>query len=182
MIRPGPQQKIGPVVIFAAKAQLNFIHNSTYFLSPPHHTLHPHSFNGRFSATPATPMFVQIQPAARIQLAPPPFPPSSSLRRRRPHLQRRCSRSSFSRLRILNCSTVANDGGISSPSEICGENGGGEDEVRRAYPFHEIEPKWQRYWEEEKTFRTPDEIDTSKPKFYVLDMFPYPRSLSLSSS
>lgn len=49
--------------------------------------------------------------------------------------------------------------------------------MRRAYPFHEIEPKWQRYWEENKTFQTPDEIDTSKPKFYVLDMFPYPRSL-----
>lgn len=52
--------------------------------------------------------------------------------------------------------------------------------VKRAYPFHEIEPKWQRYWQENKTFRTPDEIDPSKPKFYVLDMFPYPRSLSIS--
>lgn len=49
--------------------------------------------------------------------------------------------------------------------------------VRRAYPFHEIEPKWQRFWEDNSTFRTPDEIDTSKPKFYVLDMFPYPRFL-----
>lgn len=53
--------------------------------------------------------------------------------------------------------------------------------VKRAYPFHEIEPKWQSYWENNRTFRTPDEIDTSKPKFYVLDMFPYPRSLSFSS-
>ena len=52
-----------------------------------------------------------------------------------------------------------------------------QQEVRRAYPFHEIETKWQRYWEENRTFRTPDEIDTSKPKFYVLDMFPYPRFL-----
>lgn len=52
--------------------------------------------------------------------------------------------------------------------------------VKRAYPFHEIEPKWQSFWEKNKTFRTPDEIDTSKPKFYVLDMFPYPRSLFLS--
>lgn len=51
--------------------------------------------------------------------------------------------------------------------------------VRKAYPFHEIEPKWQSYWEENRTFRTPDEIDTSKPKFYVLDMFPYPRFLLL---
>lgn len=54
--------------------------------------------------------------------------------------------------------------------------------VRRAYPFHEIEPKWQRYWEDDSTFRTPDEIDTSKPKYYVLDMFPYPRSLYLAEN
>lgn len=52
--------------------------------------------------------------------------------------------------------------------------------VKKQYPFYEIEPKWQRYWEENRTFRTPDEIDTSKPKYYVLDMFPYPRSLSPS--
>lgn len=41
-----------------------------------------------------------------------------------------------------------------------------------AYPFPEIEAKWQRHWIEQKTFRTPrmSEIDTSKPKFYVLDM------------
>ncbi|KAM1347901.1 hypothetical protein ACFX2H_036777 [Malus domestica] len=31
--------------------------------------------------------------------------------------------------------------------------------VKRPYPFHEIELKWQRYWEENLTFRTPDEID-----------------------
>lgn len=46
-----------------------------------------------------------------------------------------------------------------------------------AYPFTDIEAKWQAYWEANKTFRTPDihELDTSKPKFYALDMFPYPR-------
>lgn len=44
-----------------------------------------------------------------------------------------------------------------------------------AYPFTEIEGKWQAYWEEHQTFRTPDKVDTSKPKYYVLDMFPYPR-------
>lgn len=43
------------------------------------------------------------------------------------------------------------------------------------YPFQEIEAKWQAYWEENKTFRTPEDVDMSKPKFYVLDMFPYPR-------
>jgi leucyl-tRNA synthetase len=35
-----------------------------------------------------------------------------------------------------------------------------------------IEPRWQQYWEEHKTFRTPDQAE--KPKLYILDMFPYP--------
>ncbi|XP_077228914.1 tRNA synthetase class I (I, L, M and V) family protein [Tasmannia lanceolata] len=52
-------------------------------------------------------------------------------------------------------------------------------QTRRAYPFHEIEPRWQRYWDENRTFRTPDKIDTSKPKFYILDMFPYPSGAGL---
>lgn len=52
--------------------------------------------------------------------------------------------------------------------------------VNRAYPFHEIEPKWQRFWDEFRTFRTPDDdIDTSKPKYYILDMFPYPSGAGL---
>lgn len=44
------------------------------------------------------------------------------------------------------------------------------------YQHLEIEKKWQDYWEKNKTFRTPDidEIDLSKPKYYVLDMLPYP--------
>ncbi len=40
-----------------------------------------------------------------------------------------------------------------------------------------IEPRWQRFWEEYKTFRTPD--DSPKPKFYILDMFPYPSGAGL---
>jgi leucyl-tRNA synthetase len=40
-----------------------------------------------------------------------------------------------------------------------------------------VEPKWQRVWEENKTFRTPDESE--KPKFYILDMFPYPSGAGL---
>ncbi len=47
------------------------------------------------------------------------------------------------------------------------------------YPFAEIEDKWQSYWEENDTFRTPPEVDTSKPKYYVLDMFPYPSGVGL---
>ena len=42
----------------------------------------------------------------------------------------------------------------------------------------EIEPKWQRFWAEQKTFRAPSPgdpgFDPQKPKYYVLDMFPYP--------
>ena len=43
-----------------------------------------------------------------------------------------------------------------------------------AYPFKQIEAKWQAHWESQATFRVPDDVDTSKPKYYVLDMFPYP--------
>ena len=48
-----------------------------------------------------------------------------------------------------------------------------------AYPHSDIETKWQKYWEQHKTFRTPDDVDPSKPKFYVLDMFPYPSGAGL---
>ena len=46
------------------------------------------------------------------------------------------------------------------------------------YNFREIEKKWQKYWEENKTFKT-DVWDFSKPKYYVLDMFPYPSGVGL---
>ena len=42
----------------------------------------------------------------------------------------------------------------------------------------EIEKKWQEYWEKNKTFKT-DAYDFSKPKYYVLDMFPYPSGVGL---
>jgi leucyl-tRNA synthetase len=45
------------------------------------------------------------------------------------------------------------------------------------YKHREIEQKWQRYWEEHKTFKTDTESD--KEKFYVLDMFPYPSGAGL---
>ena len=41
-----------------------------------------------------------------------------------------------------------------------------------------IEPKWQKYWEEHGTFKT-DVWDFSKPKYYALDMFPYPSGVGL---
>ena len=46
------------------------------------------------------------------------------------------------------------------------------------YNFNEIEKKWQDYWEKNKTFYT-DVWDFSKPKFYALDMFPYPSGQGL---
>ena len=47
-----------------------------------------------------------------------------------------------------------------------------------AYNFQEIEKKWQKYWDDNKTFKT-DVWDFSKPKFYALDMFPYPSGQGL---
>lgn len=51
----------------------------------------------------------------------------------------------------------------------------------KAYPFDEIEPKWQDYWYSRRIFRAldPGEPGSEKPKFYVLDMFPYPSASGL---
>ena len=45
------------------------------------------------------------------------------------------------------------------------------------YNFKEIEKKWQRYWKDNKIYQV--EVDHAKPKFYVLDMFPYPSGAGL---
>ena len=45
------------------------------------------------------------------------------------------------------------------------------------YKFQETEKKWQQYWDENQIFKT--EVDNSKPKYYVLDMFPYPSGAGL---
>jgi leucyl-tRNA synthetase len=45
------------------------------------------------------------------------------------------------------------------------------------YQFNEIEKKWQKYWEENKTYAAKD--NSTKPKYYVLDMFPYPSGAGL---
>ena len=47
------------------------------------------------------------------------------------------------------------------------------------YAFGDVEAKWQKFWREEKTFATPRAIDATKPKFYALDMFPYPSGAGL---
>ena len=54
---------------------------------------------------------------------------------------------------------------------------------KNPYPFDVFEPRWQATWDAEKTFRTPNPgeagFDASKPKYYVLDMFPYPSGAGL---
>ena len=50
--------------------------------------------------------------------------------------------------------------------------------MTKNYDFKKIEKKWQKYWDDNKTFKT-DIWDFSKPKYYVLDMFPYPSGVGL---
>ncbi len=54
---------------------------------------------------------------------------------------------------------------------------------RKQYPFHDFEPKWQQRWAESGAYRTlnpgNDGFDPGKPKYYVLDMFPYPSGAGL---
>jgi leucyl-tRNA synthetase len=50
-------------------------------------------------------------------------------------------------------------------------------ELTMSFDHQHIEKKWQKKWEEEKTFKTSEEFD--KPKFYALDMFPYPSGAGL---
>ena len=48
------------------------------------------------------------------------------------------------------------------------------------YPFETIEPKWQKFWEENKTFKAvEDETFPKEKRMYVLDMFPYPSAAGL---
>jgi leucyl-tRNA synthetase/REP element-mobilizing transposase RayT len=56
-------------------------------------------------------------------------------------------------------------------------------DARKPFPFRDFEPQWQQRWDAEKTFRTAGpgdaDFDPSKPKYYVLDMFPYPSGAGL---
>ncbi len=54
---------------------------------------------------------------------------------------------------------------------------------RKPYPFDQIEPKWQAIWDKRQLFHAPNpgekNFDPTKPKFYILDMFPYPSGAGL---
>jgi len=54
---------------------------------------------------------------------------------------------------------------------------------RKPYPFDVFESQWQTRWDDQKTYRTPNpgdsDFDATKPKFFVLDMFPYPSGAGL---
>jgi leucyl-tRNA synthetase len=56
-------------------------------------------------------------------------------------------------------------------------------ERRKPYPFDRIEPKWQALWDASRAFHPPnpgeENFDPAKPKYYVLDMFPYPSGAGL---
>jgi leucyl-tRNA synthetase len=54
-------------------------------------------------------------------------------------------------------------------------------QTRKQFPFHDFEPRWQDYWDRHATFRAaqPGEPGSEKPKYYILDMFPYPSGAGL---
>ena len=83
---------------------------------------------------------------------------------------RRCVERSARRVVATSAVAPVNDATNASGSGSGGEGG---------YPFGAIEGKWQRFWAAEKTFATPREVDASRPKFYALDMFPYPSGAGL---
>lgn len=70
---------------------------------------------------------------------------------------------------LLRTRMSTTDAEVEAPST--GESG--------KYPFKEIEAKWQKHWEERQTFRMDPDCDKTKPKFYALDMFPYPSGAGL---
>ena len=62
------------------------------------------------------------------------------------------------------------------PVSVCPVYGGGARYhwPMRRYDAAEIEPKWQQVWEDEGLYRASDDPDDPRPRFYALDMFPYP--------
>ncbi len=64
-----------------------------------------------------------------------------------------------------------------SDKQVTPSSGSEDRDIGRKYDFAAVESRWQRYWLEHKTFKTLE--DPSRPKAYVLDMFPYPSGAGL---
>jgi len=76
------------------------------------------------------------------------------------------------------CAAAGAADAVSEP-EVSAADADGGARTAGGYPFADIEARWQKHWADNKTFKTPEQIDTSKPKFYALDMFPYPSGAGL---
>ncbi|KAK6932771.1 Methionyl/Leucyl tRNA synthetase [Dillenia turbinata] len=123
-----------------------------------------------------TPLHLHFRPSPQFDSK----PKTLIFRKRHSFKANSSLKTSFKFLKVFNCVNVSNNNSTGTGSEVLEEDAEKQKTSRvRAYPFHEIEPKWQLYWDQNRTFRTPDEIDTSKPKYYVLDMFPYPSGAGL---
>ncbi|KAK4528718.1 hypothetical protein GAYE_SCF63G6663 [Galdieria yellowstonensis] len=81
-----------------------------------------------------------------------------------------CSRQSW----LIACNKVQDS--VEDDSKVTFDS---QQSSKDNYDFTQVESKWQQYWESHKTFQVPINVDTRKPKFYVLDMFPYPSGSGL---
>ena len=103
--------------------------------------------------------------------------------------------SALARLLLPSGTTGVTDPGFGSSSGVAGRiisvsflrscvpDSSCMSERRKPYPFDQLEPKWQALWEERRAFHAPNPgepgFDPTRPKYYVLDMFPYPSGSGL---
>lgn len=80
--------------------------------------------------------------------------------------------------RVASCFVHRQRVGFTALKRLASATASTETAAPTTYPFAEVESKWQAYWDEHDTFRTP-ERSADKPKKYVLDMFPYPSGAGL---
>ena len=88
-------------------------------------------------------------------------------------------RGARSRANIARQSSAKTTNGNVANEDVANDGGDGNAREAVVYPFADVEAKWRNAWREGKTFKTPSLIDTTKPKFYALDMFPYPSGAGL---
>jgi len=88
-------------------------------------------------------------------------------------------RGARSRANIARQSSGKTTNGNVANEDVANDGGDGNAREAVVYPFADVEAKWRNAWREGKTFKTPSLIDTTKPKFYALDMFPYPSGAGL---